>query len=93
MGNEGHEGWLAAWFVKGIINMAPEQVKTALLANEGKRVRITYDDGAIESADVHGVDDCTNAILDPSGAHAGSLFTPSLVNCTSPVPSDRTLKI
>jgi hypothetical protein len=44
------------WFVKGK-NVTPEEVKAALLANEGKRVRITYDDGAIESAEVHSVDD------------------------------------
>jgi hypothetical protein len=37
--------------------MTPEEVKAALLANEGKRVRITYYDGVIESADVHPVDD------------------------------------
>lgn len=37
--------------------MTPEEVKAALLANEGKRVRLTYEDGAIELADVHSVDD------------------------------------
>jgi hypothetical protein len=37
--------------------MTPEEVKAALLAHEGKRVRVTYDDGVIESADVHSVDD------------------------------------
>jgi hypothetical protein len=37
--------------------MTPEKVKAALLANEGKRVRITYDDGVVESVDVHSVND------------------------------------
>jgi hypothetical protein len=37
--------------------MTPEEVKAALMANEGKRVRVTYDDGVIESADIQSVDD------------------------------------
>jgi hypothetical protein len=37
--------------------VTPEEVKAALLVNEGKRVRITYYDGVTESVDVHSVDD------------------------------------
>jgi hypothetical protein len=37
--------------------MTSEEVKAALLANQGRRVRITYDDGVVEPADVHSVDD------------------------------------
>jgi hypothetical protein len=37
--------------------VTPDEVKAALLANEGKRVRVTYDDGVIEAAEVHSIDD------------------------------------
>jgi hypothetical protein len=37
--------------------MTPDEVRVTLLANEGKRVRITWDDGVSQSVDIHSVDD------------------------------------
>jgi hypothetical protein len=37
--------------------MTPHEVRASLLANEGKRVHVTYADGVVESVDVHSVDD------------------------------------
>jgi hypothetical protein len=37
--------------------MTSEEVKAVLLAKEGQRVRIVYDDGIAELADIRSVDD------------------------------------
>jgi hypothetical protein len=61
--------------VKGTINVAPDEVKASLLANEGKRVRITYIDGVIESVDVHSVDDEGCLHSGPDGAEPAGWWT------------------
>jgi hypothetical protein len=37
--------------------MTPGEVRAALTANEGRRVRVTFVDRVIQSVDVHSVDD------------------------------------
>jgi hypothetical protein len=37
--------------------MTPAEIAAVLLANQGRRVRVTYIDGVVESVDVHSVDD------------------------------------
>jgi hypothetical protein len=36
--------------------VAPAEVRAVLTANHGKRVRVTWDDGVVQSVDVEGVD-------------------------------------
>lgn len=39
------------------LEMTPSDVRAMLTANVGKRVRITFDDGVVQSVDIHSIDD------------------------------------
>jgi len=55
--------------------MTPSEVKETLRANQGKRVRIIYDDGVVESVDVHSVDDEGCLHSGPNGVEPASWWT------------------
>jgi hypothetical protein len=55
--------------------MTPSKVKETLLANQGERVRITYDDGVVESVDVHSVDDEGCLHSGPNGVEPAGYWT------------------
>jgi len=55
--------------------LTPSEVKETLLANQGKRVRITYDDGVVESVDVRSVDDEGCLHSGPNGVEQAGYWT------------------
>lgn len=50
------------------MKMTVEEVKAVLRANQGSRLRVTFDDGAVQSIDVNSVDDEGFLHSGPEGA-------------------------
>ena len=55
--------------------MTSEEVKRALLENNGKRVRITFDDDVIQSVDIAAVDDEGVLHSGPGGVNHSFFWT------------------
>ena len=55
--------------------MIPSEVRAVLTANEGRRVRVTFADGMVQSVDVHSVDDEGFLHSGPDGIDPASYWT------------------
>jgi hypothetical protein len=55
--------------------MTPDEVAVVLRANVGKRVRLTFDDGLIQSVDIGSVDDEGVLHSGPDGAEPEYYWT------------------
>jgi hypothetical protein len=55
--------------------MTPKEVERVLRAHQGKRVRITFDDGVIHTVDIHSVDDEGFLHSGPNGVEPAHYWT------------------